>query len=114
MQTADRLRTASKAVKLGDLLSLEYGTGLPESKREPGTYPVYGSNGIVGYHKEPIVKGPGIVIGRNGSIGEVTWSNSDFWPIDTTYYVALKKEDISLKWLYYLLLSLFRKGITKY
>lgn len=98
--------------KLGDLLSLEYGISLPETKREPGIYPVYGSNGLVGYHKRPIVRGPGIIVGRKGSIGEITWSESDFWPIDTTFYVVLKKESVSLRWLYYLLPQLRLKDLN--
>lgn len=73
---------------------------MPERERVIGIYPVVGSNGIVGYHNRGIVKGPGIVIGRKGSIGAVTWVDQDFWPIDTTYYIKLKKHNISLKWLF--------------
>jgi len=90
-----------KVVKIGNVLSLEYGKGLPERKRVPGSYPVVGSNGIVGYHNQALVKGPGIVVGRKGTIGAVTWIDSDFWPIDTTYYVKTKTSKVSLKWLFY-------------
>jgi len=90
-----------EVVRLGDILSLEYGKGLPERERIPGKCPVVGSNGVVGYHKQALVKGPGIVVGRKGTIGAVNWIDSDFWPIDTTYYVKIKREDISLKWLFY-------------
>jgi len=92
-------------VELGDILTLEYGIGLPERERKPGPYPVYGSNGIVGYHSELLVKGPGIIVGRKGSVSGVVWSSTDFWPIDTTYYVKPRVE-LNLKWLYYKLLSL--------
>jgi type I restriction enzyme S subunit len=90
-----------EVVKLGEVLSLEYGKGLPERGRKPGNCPVIGSNGIVGYHNEALVKGPGIVVGRKGTIGALTWIDSDFWPIDTTYYVKIKKNNIHLKWLFY-------------
>jgi type I restriction enzyme S subunit len=80
---------------------LEYGKGLSEKERIAGPYPVMGSNGVVGYHNEAAVKGPGIVVGRKGSIGAVTWVDSDFWPIDTTYYVKIRRHDVSLKWLFY-------------
>jgi len=93
-------------LKLEELFSLEYGKGLTENKREKGEFPVFGSNGIVGYHSQYIVKGPGITIGRKGTIGAITWSYKNFWPIDTTYYVLLKKSETDLKWLYYKLLSL--------
>lgn len=88
---------------LGDIMTLEYGAGLPERARRPGSIPVYGSSGPVGVHWEALVKGPGIVVGRKGTIGAVTWCDTDFWPIDTTYYVDLGERDHDLRWLYYLL-----------
>lgn len=88
-------------VKLGDILTLEYGKGLPESERSKGHYPVFGSNGIIGYHEQFLVKGPGIVVGRKGTIGATTWVDSDFWPIDTTYFVKTKNENVFLKWLFF-------------
>jgi type I restriction enzyme S subunit len=95
-----------EVVEVGSIFSLEYGKGLTETKREAGAYPVFGSNGIVGYHSSYLTKGPGIVVGRKGTIGAINWSDEDFWPIDTTYYVELKRNDIDLKWLYYKLISL--------
>jgi len=90
-----------QVVKIGDVISLEYGKGLPERDRIPGKYPVVGSNGIIGYHKEPLVNGPGIVVGRKGTMGAVSWIDSDFWPIDTTYYVKTKRSNVFIRWLFY-------------
>ncbi len=78
--------------KLEDIISLEYGEGLPEREREGSEFPVYGSNGKIGAHKEALVEGPGIIVGRKGTIGTVTLSIDDFWPIDTTFYVEPKVE----------------------
>ena len=72
---------------LGDVVELKYGKSLPASKRDDGQFPVYGSNGIVGSHSEPLVKREGIIVGRKGSYGEVHLSNFPFFPIDTTYYI---------------------------
>lgn len=72
---------------LGNVLELKYGKSLPASKRDDGKFPVYGSNGIIGSHSEPLVKKEGIIVGRKGSYGEVQLSNFPFFPIDTTYYV---------------------------
>jgi len=94
-----------KIVRLSGLLSLEYGIGLPERKRSGKGYPVYGSNGIVGYHNQFIVDGIGIVVGRKGTVGSVHLAKTGFWPIDTAYYVKIKG-DLSIYWVYYLLLSL--------
>ena len=67
--------------------------------------PVFGSNGIVGYHDEALIPGPGIVVGRKGSAGIATMVDSDFWPIDTTYYVD-RKGDFDVRWLYYIISTL--------
>lgn len=94
-----------REIFLNEIITLEYGVGLPQENRKYGDYPVYGSNGIVDFHIDFLVKGPGIIVGRKGSIGEVCWSESNFWPIDTTYYVQ-PKNDVDLKWLYYKLKNL--------
>jgi len=73
--------------KLGEVCEFAYGKGLKAEKRVKGIYPVVGSGGIVGFHDKYLVKGPGIVIGRKGTIGEVTWVHQDFFPIDTTFYI---------------------------
>lgn len=73
--------------KLGDLFILNYGKSLTFENRFSGDYPVVGSSGIVGNHRDYLVKSPGIVIGRKGTIGEVIWLEEHFNPIDTTFYV---------------------------
>ncbi len=89
----------------GDLLELAYGKALKKADRRPGPIPVYGSNGQVGWHDEPLVSGPGIVIGRKGNPGIVTWVPTDFFPIDTTFYVVPKTKSINLYFLFYALSS---------
>ncbi|KAF5414969.1 MAG: Type-1 restriction enzyme MjaXIP specificity protein [Candidatus Methanogaster sp.] len=88
--------------ELGGEIELLYGKGLSVNIRIVGTIPIFGSNGIVGFHNESLANGPGIIVGRKGSVGGVAFSKKDFWPIDTTYYVNLKsKGDISF-WYYFL------------
>ena len=87
--------------ELGQLLSLEYGAALPAERRSGHGFPVFGSNGEVGRHDQPLVDGPGIVIGRKGSVGKVCWSEDPFWPIDTTYWVKCAAEQ--RRWIYWLL-----------
>jgi len=84
--------------KLGDVVELAYGKGLKADQRIDGLYPVYGSAGVVGYHNEFLVKSPGIIVGRKGNVGSVFWSNKDFFPIDTTYFV---RTDISLYYVFF-------------
>ncbi|MBK6352644.1 MAG: restriction endonuclease subunit S [Saprospiraceae bacterium] len=83
---------------LGDVLKLNYGKSLSADNRNPGMYPVYGSSGVVGFNELSLVKGPGVIVGRKGNVGTVFWSHSDFFPIDTVYYV---ESEISLYFLYF-------------
>ena len=98
-----------RAGKLGGLLELAYGKALPARDRIPGPIQVYGSNGAVGSHSTALVKGPGIVVGRKGSAGCVTWTHTDFFPIDTTYYVQAM-EEVPLTYAYYVLKGLGLEG----
>ena len=84
--------------KLGEVVELAYGKGLKKDNRIEGDIPVFGSSGIVGYHNESLVKGPGIIVGRKGHVGSVFWSNEDFFPIDTVYYV---KTSLNLHYVFY-------------
>ena len=88
---------------LGDLIELAYGKALKADNRRSGTIPVYGSNGQVGWHDERLVAGPGIVVGRKGNPGVVTWARGDFFPIDTTFYVVPKVTNGGLPFLFFAL-----------
>lgn len=71
-----------------EILTLNYGKALKKDIRIPGDYPVYGSSGVVGSHNKPLTKGPGIIVGRKGNVGSIYWSNFDFYPIDTVYFIT--------------------------
>ena len=86
---------------IGEICPLRYGKALRKEDRHSGPYPVFGSSGVLSTHDTGIIKGPGIVIGRKGSIGSVFWSEGDFWPIDTVYYIDSGHSTI---YLYYALL----------
>ena len=88
---------------LGNVVELGYGKSLREKDREPGTVPVYGSNGQVGWHDRKLVSGPGVVVGRKGNPGTVTWCHTDFFPIDTTFYVEPKVPNLSMTFLFHAL-----------
>lgn len=102
------LKVKSSAIhklKIGQLLSLEYGKSLPEQKRVAGEVPVMGSNGISGYHNESLCDGPAVIVGRKGSAGKVTYIERACFPIDTTFYVKPLIES-NMKFIYYILNSL--------
>jgi type I restriction enzyme S subunit len=91
--------------KLGDVLTLQRGFDLPETQRETGPYPVIASTGPVGTHNVAMVRGPGVVIGRSGSLGGGQFIRSDFWPLNTTLWVRDFKGN-DRRFCYYLLKSL--------
>jgi restriction endonuclease S subunit len=66
---------------------LQRGMDLPADDRGDGEVPVVSSGGISGTHNEAAVLGPGVVTGRYGTVGEMTWVEDDYWPLNTTYYV---------------------------
>lgn len=88
---------------LGELLEFAYGRALKAEDRRDGTIPVYGSNGQVGWHDERLIAGHGIVVGRKGNPGVVTWAAGDFFVIDTAFYVVPKSSVFSLHFLFHAL-----------
>lgn len=74
-------------MKLGQVVTLKRGYDLPSDKREDGTVPIVSSSGVTGYHNIAKVRGPGVVTGRYGTLGEVYFVNEDFWPLNTALYV---------------------------
>ena len=90
---------------LGELVELAYGKALRAVDRKDGPVPVYGSNGQVGWHNTKLVAGPGIVVGRKGNPGVVTWAHGDFFPIDTTFYVVPRHSNGGLRFLFFALTS---------
>lgn len=96
---------------LGNLINFQRGYDLPKNEFKTGTIPVISSNGILGYHNEYKVKGPGVTIGRSGTVGFPHYINENFFPHNTTLYINDFKGN-NPKYIYYLLktLSLNNKG----
>ncbi|MCW6003503.1 hypothetical protein K1W54_02735 [Micromonospora sp. CPCC 205371] len=77
----------AQVVPLIRALQLQRGSDLAEGDRVPGPIPVVTTAGATGWHDAALVKGPGVVIGRYGSVGNVHWVPGDYWPHNTTLYV---------------------------
>ena len=73
--------------KLGEVVNLKRGYDLPHTDRVPGPFPIVSSSGITDHHAEAKVKGPGVITGRYGTLGEVFFVEEDFWPLNTSLYV---------------------------
>lgn len=97
---------AIRQTRLGEIVALKYGKSLPYSSRTPGDVPVFGSGGISGSHTRALVSGPGVIIGRKGTVGTVYWSDQDFFPIDTTFYVERVDRSLDFEFIFFMLRSL--------
>ena len=88
--------------KLGEVAPLQRGFDLPVSQMTPGPYPVVMSNGIGGWHSKYMVKGPGIVTGRSGTIGGLQYIERNYWPHNTSLWVTSfnGNEPRFIYWLY--------------
>jgi type I restriction enzyme S subunit len=72
---------------VGDVLTLQRGFDITRDQQRPGTVPVVSSGGIASFHDTIMVHGPGVVIGRKGTLGTVFFLDLPYWPHDTTLWV---------------------------
>jgi type I restriction enzyme S subunit len=95
-----RIHREGELRTVGRLYTLQRGVDLTEDEREPGDVPVYTTAGHVGFHSRSISSGPGVIIGRYGSVGSVHWEPGSFWPHNTTLYVKDFRGN-DPRWVYY-------------
>jgi len=74
--------------RIGRIAPMQRGFDLPKSDLRLGPYPVVYSNGILNHHSDWKVQGPGLVTGRSGTIGNVTFIEGNYWPHNTTLWVT--------------------------
>lgn len=72
--------------KLEDLVLLQRGFDITKAEQREGQIPVISSSGVQSYHNVAKVKGPGVIVGRKGSVGTVYFCETDYWPHDTTLW----------------------------
>jgi type I restriction enzyme, S subunit len=76
-----------KETTVGDQVIFQRGFDITKDQQTPGDVPVVSSGGIKSFHNKAMAKGPGVVIGRKGTLGKVFYLTNDFWPHDTTLWV---------------------------
>lgn len=91
--------------KIENIAPLQRGFDLPANELKNGNYPVVYSNGINNYHCIFKVKAPGVVTGRSGTIGKVTFVEKDYFPHNTSLWVTNFKGN-DPKFIYYLYLKI--------
>lgn len=72
---------------IGDVLELQRGYDITRSQQTAGEVPVVSSGGIGSFHSMAMSDGPGVVIGRKGTLGKVFYLPGPYWPHDTTLWV---------------------------
>ena len=85
-------------------IQLQRGHDLTREQFIDGPYPVVSSTSIMGYHNQYKADGPGVVIGRSGTLGKAQYINDNYWPHNTTLYVKDYKGNYP-RFVYYFLMN---------
>lgn len=97
--------------KLKHYFNLRSGKNPNDFDKESGQFPVYGSNGIIGYTNNPLLYKETILIGRVGSSGELNLNEFPCSVSDNCLIVEIKGDN-NLKFVYYLLIKTNLKNYT--
>ena len=90
------ISNASSTWKIGhlsDLITVRYGKD--HKKLADGTYPVYGSGGIMRYVERPIYDKESVLIPRKGTLNNVMYVNEPFWSVDTMFFTEMKLPNVA-------------------
>ncbi len=98
----DRSMSEWKELSLGEVVTFQRGFDITKNEQILGEYPVVSSSGIKSYHSASKVLGPGVVIGRKGTLGTVFYLRENFWPHDTTLWIRNFHDNYPLFIYYYL------------
>jgi type I restriction enzyme S subunit len=89
---------------LEDCFKMKSGDNLTAKNMSEGEYPVFGGNGIAGYHNEYNLSGSNVIIGRVGALcGNVRHITENIWLTDNAFKVVDFKFDFDHSFLTYLL-----------
>ena len=89
---------------LEDCFKMKSGDNLTAKNMSEGEYPVFGGNGIAGYHNEFNLSGSNVIIGRVGALcGNVRHITENIWLTDNAFKVVDFKFDFDHSFLTYLL-----------
>lgn len=87
--------------KLSDLMKIKYGKD--HKHLSDGSYPLYGSGGIMRYVEKPLYDDESILIPRKGTLSNLFYLDQPFWSVDTMFYSIINKDLVIPKYLFYTL-----------
>jgi type I restriction enzyme S subunit len=90
--------------RLGNILNFSSGDGLTSAQMEGGNVPVFGGNGINGYHNKANIDTETIVVGRVGAnCGSVHKTPARAWVTDNAFITTFSESCIGMDYLVLLL-----------
>lgn len=78
---------------LSDLITVKYGKD--HKKLANGSYPVYGSGGIMRFVERPLYDKESVLIPRKGTLNNVIYVNQPFWSVDTMFYTEMRIPNVA-------------------
>jgi type I restriction enzyme S subunit len=87
--------------KLSDLMEIKYGKD--HKHLADGSYPLFGSGGIMRYVEKSIYEEESILIPRKGTLSNLFYVNEPFWSVDTMFWSKINQKRVLPKYLYYTL-----------
>jgi type I restriction enzyme S subunit len=82
------------------LVSWSSGEGLTQKDIQEGQYPVYGGNGVTGYHNAFVAEIPTLVIGRVGALcGNVYLTDGAAWITDNAIYAIQTPSCVAMRFI---------------
>ena len=87
-----------KEYKVKDLLTIK--NGRDHKHLGNGSFPVYGSGGIMRYADDYLYDKPSILLPRKGTLDNIQYCDTPFWCVDTTYYSEVNDELANPYYLY--------------
>lgn len=88
-------------VRLGEVVEIKYGKDHKHLKC--GSFPTYGSGGIMRYVDSAIYEKESVLIPRKGTLNNIFYTKTPFWVVDTMFYTIIDTQKIYPKFLYYTL-----------
>lgn len=85
---------------LSDLITVKYGKD--HKKLSDGSFPVYGSGGIMRYVERPLYTEESVLIPRKGTLNNVMYVCEPFWSVDTMFYSEMRVPNAA-KYVYHFL-----------
>ncbi len=87
--------------KWADVLTIINGKNQSAVECKDGTFPIYGSGGIMGYASDWLCPENCVIVGRKGNINKPIFVKTKFWNVDTAFGLNTNEKILHPKYLYY-------------